>query len=149
MFTENPNRGKRRASRASRASIRTSVPRSARTASGEPIVTGVTVYRVDPAHLRRVGTERAVASAERAAAGKRAAAGSAVVARNVTRRSSLPERIAAGMARAERIPATPPVATHAERVDSILHRAERAEQRGNFALAAALLERAAMLDVAA
>ncbi len=93
MFTENPNRGKRRASSASRRTIRTSVPRSARTTSGEPIASGVTVYRVDPAHLRRVGAERAVASCERAAAGKRAAAGSVVLARGVRRRADLPGMI--------------------------------------------------------
>lgn len=150
MFTDNPNRGKRRASAASRRTIRTSVPRSARTASGQPLTTGVTVYRVDPAYLRRNGSDAAVATCERSARGQRSARGAAVIARNV-RRAELPSVIAARQERlaAERAAVIAVIAVREDRpsvIDRVLERAERAEARGNYSLAERLLEHAARLE---
>lgn len=62
-MSSNPNRGKRKASPASARTLRTSLRLAPGT--GGSGTSRTTLYRVDPALLRRVGAERAVAIAER------------------------------------------------------------------------------------
>lgn len=144
-MTENPNRGKRRAGTLVRPP-RTSCDRRERTASGELVRSGVTIVQADPARARAAlrsgrGTAGIVASAEREIRGKRHQAGTAMIARNVTPPSAIPARREAGARAAEER-----TRLRATSVDRIMDRAERAERRGNFALAAHLLELAAALD---
>lgn len=83
----------------------------------------VTTTAVDPAYLARYGTESAIGAAERNDRKRTATGAACTLARNAPR-------------------------THlrASLVDRVLRSAERAEERGNFALAASLLTRAVDLE---